>query len=365
MKFYQFIKNIDYKRIGYHVLFWVVISVFYDAVSSIVSGRPFFEMLAHDFKFFFPSDVLGVYITLYILIPGLLLKRKYTQFIIFSVLFLGFLIIVITLPLQYLGLFLEYQEKFLEAGRLFPTLYDYTGHNFLVALTVKLMIIGIASSIKIAKNWFKSQKRQQNLLKEKFEVNLQLKEAELKFLKSQINPHFLFNALNNLYSLTLEKSPKAPEVVLKISSLLDYVLYECNVPKIDLDREIENIKNYIDLQKIRYGNDTNIKLNVEGDTSDIQIAPLLILPLVENAFKHGLDKNVGKGYIYIDIKVADDATLDLSVKNSLKGENNHEGDGIGLTNLRKRLELQYPDKHNFSLLLTDESCISDLKLKLY
>ncbi len=92
MNLNETLKNIDYKRIAYHILFWVVISVFYDAVSSIVSERPFFEMLLHDLKFFFPSDVLGVYITLYLLIPGLLLKRKYTQFIITSILFLGFLI---------------------------------------------------------------------------------------------------------------------------------------------------------------------------------------------------------------------------------------------------------------------------------
>ena len=363
MNLKESIKNLNYKRIGYHVLFWIALTGFYDAVSSVLSDRPFFETLIHDLKFFFPSDVLGVYFTLYILIP-FLLKRKYVQFVLYSLIFFGILIFVITLPLQYLGLFLEYRDDYLVAGRPFPNIYEYLSRNMLISITLKLMIIGIASSIKIAKIWLVSQKRQQNLMKEKLEVNLQLKEAELKYLKSQINPHFLFNALNNLYSLTLEKSEKAPEVVLKISSLLDYVLYECNVPKIDLEKEIENIKNYIDLQKIRYGNGTDIKFNIKGSINDVKIAPLLILPLVENAFKHGLDKNVGNGYIYIDILVYEDDHFELSVNNSLKGENNHEGEGIGLKNLKKRLELQYPEKHIFSLKISDENCVSYLKLDL-
>jgi two-component system LytT family sensor kinase len=220
MNFKERIQNINYTRLGYHLLFWIVITLFYDIVASYLSERPFLKTLIHDLKFFFPSDVLGVYITLYVLIPAFLLKRKYLQFVIFSLLFFIVLIFVITLPLQYLGLFLEFRDDYLIAGTPFPTLLEYVGRQFQIAVTIKLMIIGVASSIKIAKVWMVSQKRHQNLMKEKLEANLQLKEAELKYLKSQINPHFLFNALNNLYSLTLEKSEKAPEVVLKISSLL-------------------------------------------------------------------------------------------------------------------------------------------------
>ena len=364
MTFIEKIKRIDYNRIANHLIFWIVITVFYDAISSIVNENQFFETFIHDLKYYTPTDVFAVYFTLYVLIPKLLLKKKNVLFVILFLVFFGILIFALTLPLHYVGRFIDYNDIYLKKGIPFPTFYEFISHYLLYAITIKLMIIGIASSIKIARYWIKSQKKQQTLLKEKFEVSIQLKEAELRYLKSQINPHFLFNALNNLYSLTLEKSSKAPEVVLKISSILDYVLYECNVPKIDMDREIENIQNYIDLQKIRYGNDTDIKLNVEGNISDIQIAPLLILPLVENAFKHGLDKNVGKGYIYIDINVTDDESFNLLVKNSLKGENNHNGDGIGLINLRKRLELQYPEKHSFSIELSNDSCISDLKLDL-
>ena len=358
------LKTLNYRRIAWHIFFWVVLSVFYDAVSSYVSDTPFFPTLVHDLKYFFPSDFLGVYFTLYILIPKFLFKKKYLSFVLFSILFFGILILLVALPLQYYGLFVEFKQDFIREGKPFPSLYDYMSHNFLMAVTIKLMIIGIASSIKIAKNWLVSQQRQQNLMKEKLEIDLQLRESELRFLKSQINPHFLFNALNNLYSLTLEKSEKAPDVVLKISSILDYVLYECNVPQIDLDREISNINDYIDLQKIRYGEDTDISVTVNGETGNAKIAPLLILPLVENAFKHGLDKNVGKGYIEIEIDVDEDKNFVSVIKNSLKGEKNHNKEGIGILNLRKRLELQYPGKYEFDLQINDDSCVTQLKLQL-
>ncbi len=354
------LKNIDYTRIGYHVLFWVVISVFYDSVSSYLNHQSFFDTLLHDLLFFFPTDILGVYFTLYFLIPRFLLKKQYIRFSIFFIIFFTFLILAVTMPLQYYGLYIGRSET----GQFIPSYAEYAKRSVLIALTVKLMIIGIASAIKLTKIWFTSQKRQQNLLNEKLEIKLKLKEAELKYLKSQINPHFLFNALNNLYSLTLEKSPKAPEIVLKISSLLDYVLYECNVPKIELSKEIENIKGYIDLQKIRYDDKVNINIKVKGEPSEINIAPLLILPLIENAFKHGLDKNVGKGFIKIEINVSDDSRFNLKVSNSLNGENNHTGDGIGLTNLRKRLELQYPQKFQLETQIADNKFITELCIDL-
>jgi len=286
---------------------------------------------------------------LYFLIPKFLFKKKYVIFSLYSIVFFIILILFITLPFQYLGHFMDYKIHYLSAGKPFPGFTHFVLNNIIPTITVKMMIIGIASSIKIAKVWIVSQKRQQNLIKEKLEINLQLKESELKNLKTQLNPHFLFNALNNLYSLTLEKSSKAPEVVLKISSLLDYVLYQCNGPTIDLDTEIENVKNYIDLQKIRYGEGVNIDFKIIGSSYNVNIAPLLILPLVENAFKHGLDKNIGDGFIKIIIEITEEKHLQIFVENSLKGENNHEGEGIGLKNLNKRLELQYPNLYKLEI----------------
>jgi len=358
------IKKIDYKRIAYHVLFWVVITFFYDAITSFISGTAFFHTLLHDLKYYTPTDILGVYFMLFFLIPKFLFKKKYIAFSVLSIIYFVILIFVITLPFQYLGHFMDYRIHYLAEGKPFPSFSNFILKNIVPVITVKMMIIGIASSIKIAKGWIISQKRQQKLINEKLEINLQLRESELKNLKSQLNPHFLFNALNNLYSLTLEKSDNAPEVVLKISSLLDYILYQCDGPTIDLDTEIENVKNYIDLQKIRYGEDTNIELNINGDYSRVKIVPLLILPLVENAFKHGLDKNVGKGFVIINIDIAKDDKLFVIVKNSLKGENNHEGKGIGLINLKKRLELQYHNKYYFNVEHNDDAYATSLDIEL-
>ena len=323
------LQQINYKRVAYHILFWLVLSFFYDFISSWLSNRSFFDTLIHDLLFFFPSDILGVYFTLYFLFPKFLLKKKYISFTVWFLVFFSLLMFVVTMPLQYYGIFFIKTN----VDHFVPNYKQYLEYNFLWAITIKLMIIGVASAIKLAKIWYKTQIRQQ--------------------------------ALNNLYSLTLQKSGKAPEVVLKISSLLNYVLYECNVPKIELDREIDNIENYIDLQKIRYDDKVNIILNIQGEPSEITIAPLLILPIIENAFKHGLDKNAGNGFINININVSDDSKFYLTVTNSLNGENNHEGEGIGLSNLKKRLELQYPEKHKFSHLISNNQYITNLCLDLY
>lgn len=355
------IKDLNYTRIGYHILFWVVLSVFYDSVISYLSNTSFFATLWHDLLFFFPTDILGVYFTIRFLIPKFLLKKKYISFTVYFFIFFILLLIVVTMPLQYYGMYITR----IGTNKDIPSISTYVKKTFLIALTIKLMIIGIATTIKLAKIWFKSQKRQQLLLNEKLEIKLKLKEAELKYLKSQINPHFLFNVLNNLYSLTLEKSPKAPEIVLKISSFLDYVLYECNVSNIELSKEIKNIKGYIDLQKIRYDDKVNISINVEGEPSEINIAPLLILPLIENAFKHGLDKNVGNGFIKININVSDDSKFNLIVTNSLNGKKNHTGEGIGLANLRKRLELQYPQRYQLNTQVSDYVYFTKLCIDLY
>lgn len=341
------IKSLDYKRIGYHLLFWVVITIGYDAISSVVHESKLAATLLIDIMFYTPTDMIGVYVTLYILFPLFLYKKKYFYLFLSFFIFFFILVFVIALPLQYYGI-IWYLDEDIKA----KSLEEFIRWSTLSVITIKIMIIGVASAIKIYKNWFSTQRRQQKLIKDKLETELKLRESELKFLKSQINPHFLFNSLNNLYSLTLEKSDKAPEVVLKISALLDYILYECNVPKIYIDKEIESIDNYIELQKIRYGKNTNIKFNIVGNTNDFLIAPLLMLPLIENAFKHGLDKNIGEGYVNIDINI--DEKLELTVSNSLYGENNHSGEGIGLKNLTKRLELQYPNSHSFKIKESDD-----------
>ena len=343
------IRNLDYKRIGYHILFWFVLILLYGIIQSLMWNISLSSYLLTDL-FYAPTDMIAVYFTIYFLFPKFLYQRKYFLFALFFFLFLFILLVGISLPLQYYGRRLLFPERYLE--NVF-SLYEYMKHSFLMSATIKLMIVGIASTIKLMSNWVKSQQKQKKLEKEKLEIALKLREAELKFLKTQINPHFLFNALNNLYGLTLEKSDIAPQIVLKISSLLDYMLHDCNVTLISLEKEIQSLRDYIDLQKIRYGDEANISFEIDGNTKSMRIAPLLLLPFVENAFKHGLTKNFGKGNVKINIKIQADNFL-FTVENDNFSKVDEQGrHGIGLENVKKRLELQYKEKYRLKIMSTN------------
>ncbi|MEP7129409.1 MAG: histidine kinase, partial [Chitinophagales bacterium] len=169
---------------------------------------------------------------------------------------------------------------------------------------------------------------------------------ELNALKAQINPHFLFNTLNNIYSLALRKSDKTADMVLRLSDMMRYVLYECNSGAVELEREVEFVTNYIELEKIRHGNHVSISYVQTGDVGDRSIEPLLLIPIVENSFKHGINAQMENGFVEIHLDVLNNS-LKLSVENSIpkNGSAGKERGGIGLENVRKRLDLIYPDHH--------------------
>lgn len=178
--------------------------------------------------------------------------------------------------------------------------------------------------------------------------------GELALLKSQVNPHFLFNTLNNIYSLVYQKSEEAPEAVMKFSSIMRYVLYETNVDKVDIGKEIEYLKSYIELQKLRYKQSGLVSMSIEGNSNGITIAPMLLIPFVENAFKHGRFSH--QPAINIRLYTANDQ-IRFEVSNYIKkgrqtAEN--ESGGIGLSNLRRRLELLYPDKFQLEVKVEED-----------
>lgn len=181
---------------------------------------------------------------------------------------------------------------------------------------------------------------------------------ELSLLNAQIHPHFLFNTLNNLYSLTIAKADEAPRVVLGISAILRYILYECNTMKVDLGKELEVIENYVELEKIRHHNRLEINLNVEGDVTGRKIAPLLILPLVENAFKHGVSRLTEDAWINIDAKVRGDRFIFKIANNAPQTEPDKlsglKYGNIGLTNIKKRLTILYQKRHRFKITSEDD-----------
>ena len=219
------------------------------------------------------------------------------------------------------------------------------------------MIAGLAISIKLLKKWYKENEQKQEMQKQKLSI-------ELEILKSQVHPHFLFNTLNNLYSLTLVQSEKASTVVANLSDLLRYMLYECNSAEVSLDKEIKIIKKYVELEKLRYGDRIDVSMSTNGNADQLLIAPLLLIPFVENSFKHGLSDQLEQCWVNLYFHL-DGNVLFFNLSNSSKKDNvsKHDG-GIGLKNIQKRLDLIYKDRYDLQLIEEDEIFTVRLKIDL-
>ena len=291
--------------------------------------------------------ILIVYVNLLILFPRYLKQNKFYLYTLLLVL----AVLVIT-PVESL---LHY--IFFYTDRPFNEMLKFDPH-FKIFLGTFFMAFS-STLYKIINDWAFHQK-------EKIDLKRQSLQSELNFLKSQINPHFLFNTLNSLYALTLKKSDKAPEIVLRLSEMMRYMLYECNEPKVSLSKEIKYLNNYLELEKLRHGETYKIDLNIEGEINGQLIAPLLFIPFLENSFKHGMDSHLNKGYVDIDIKILDDE-LNLKVENNkskFKNKQPKNSGGIGLVNVKRRLELVYPKKHELLINSNEEQFSVSLKLNL-
>ena len=205
---------------------------------------------------------------------------------------------------------------------------------------------GAALGIKLTKRWWLKQKESQQL-------TIAKTSAELELLKAQVHPHFLFNTLNNIYSFTLNASPKAPEMVKKLSRLLHYIIHECNQSTVPLEKELKMIKDYMGLEKVRYGEQMDMQIDIRGDYSNKMIAPLLLIPFIENSFKHGTSKMLSRPWVNLNIIVENDRFYFLLTNSKPEEYYNpsHNG-GIGLTNVQKRLQILYPGY--YELKMTEE-----------
>lgn len=294
--------------------------------------------------FFLPGHLIMVYTLLYFLVPKYLLNRNYWQF---------FLVLFILVGIC--GAYTVLAQLSLTGD---PRLQGATftvGRNILPFIH----IAGIAASIKLLKFWYLQRKQT-------LEVEKQRTVAELKLLKAQLHPHFLFNTLNNLYSHTLEFSPKSPEIVLKLSTLLRFMIYESNSQKISLAKEIDLLQNYIALEQLRYGERLDFSITISGDIEKYQIAPLLLLPFLENAFKHGTSKQIDQCWISFNLTL-EDPLMKFKLINSIdptNEENHPPPGGLGLENVKKRLEILYRGKYKLELQKLEEVYLIDLELHL-
>ena len=228
----------------------------------------------------------------------------------------------------------------------------------LAGLRGGLTVGGIAAAIKLMKYWYVKEQRNLQLQKENAESQLQL-------LKAQVHPHFLFNTLNNIYSYTQNTSPVASQLVTRLSDLLRFVLYETRQPLVPLAKELKLIQDYIELEKIRYGNKLELNIQLPEKTNDLYIAPLLLLPLIENCFKHGTSNVLDQPWISLHIDIFDNQ-MQMKLLNGKTNEvrESLNSTGIGIQNVRKRLELLYPGKHDFSITNDEEVFIVNLKIEL-
>jgi sensor histidine kinase YesM len=342
LMYIKFLDRIARQRLLMHILFWICVTIFFYFVFRIEHHsmlRTLFVNIG-----FMPAHLLFVYSLIYVLLPRFILRgRLYASVLVFA----G----ILALSLFYLRVadlyWLHYSP--------FTTLW--VPRSFPRSIFALFSIGWIAVSIKLLKYWYQEKEVQQKLEKEKLIVELQL-------LKSQLHPHFLFNTLNNLYSLTMERSLQAPEAVLQLSALLRYMLYECNEPVAELTKEIEMLRTYIALEQFRFRERLDISMSFTGDIDGKRISPLLLLPFVENSIKHGTGEQLDKSWISLHLHVEGDV-LTFKMINSMeeRGVVLAGGSGLGLQNVRRRLSLLYPD-HQLKITAEENTFLVSLSLRM-
>ncbi|MBC7828554.1 MAG: histidine kinase [Chitinophagaceae bacterium] len=288
---------------------------------------------------------LLTYTTNLLLIPQLLYKKRYFQFfsIYLSIIVgMGLLKLKIIMALVYPGLepFANFKTRF----------YDNIIPVFLLVTT--------GAACRLIKDYLQSQRRLSEIAQEKAQT-------ELKFLKSQINPHFLFNSLNSIYFLIDKQNTEARQTLLQFSDLLRYQLYDCNAETIAIEKEVAYLKDYIRLQELRKDNNYEVAVTIQKDINGFQIVPLLLIPFVENAFKHISHHNNSRNFVHVEL-ARNNGSFSFCVENSKENhlQKNLLPGGIGLNNVKRRLELLYPDKHLLEIHNNDATFKVQLELKI-
>ncbi len=341
------------KRILLHILFWIFYLSYYTFQSGYYK-KDYLDMF-EGYLIYLPIMIASTYFTNYYLVPKFLLSKKYIKFILIFI--LSAIIFIFSMKTVFwFYLAPKFYTKmgadaYYKAGFFYPT--------YLMAHAISIyFVVFVFGFIKLTKRWFINNQITQNLKKEKLE-------AEVNFLKAQMNPHFLFNVLNSLYALALKKSDKTADMILKLSAMLDYVLYESRNDFILIEKELKLISDYVELEKLRYGDKLEYSFTIEGPIENIYIAPLILFPFVENSFKHGVSNSVNKSFISVFLRSSNNEIM-FNIANG-KPENNitaSKTEGIGLKNVLKRLELIYAENFKFEQTETDNTFSIKLSIKI-
>jgi len=323
-------------RLTRHLLFWLLYFIYLSLLDTEFYGP---RALLHINVSWMPLNMLNIFVTLYWLVPRYLMRSNWKSF---ALLYGGWMLMEI--PLGFLThLYLTYPYCWDPGPR--PTLRQALPEFFdLYPLVIVNAVTLFAVFIRMFKFWRVEQLQKLQMKKEKTD-------AELELLRAQLHPHFLFNTLNNLYTLILEKSGKAPGMLSRLSAILSYVLNDCQATEVQLKKEIAFCRDYIELESERYGD--RLDLCVEfpddiggwDDIGDKLIAPMLFQPFIENAFKHGAAEQVGKVWMSISLSVRGDQLLFRVINSADLAVRERPAGGIGIANIQRRLELLYPDRH--------------------
>lgn len=362
-------------RLARHLSFWLIAALGLSLVGlgmRLLFGK---EISPGAFKehvlqplLYLPGQVFLVYTLLYWVIPRFLLRSQYRQAALWAValaMISGFVAAISNILLHdpfYEWVMHRNLEVVIDKGKtvnlplaIRMNLRENLPYEFLFALRATLNVAGFAAALKLAKYWYEKEYLNSVLQREKLD-------AELQSLKAQLHPHFLFNTLNNIYSVTENSSPVASGMLVKLSDLLRYILYECNRPLVPLSKEFTLIRDYIELERVRYSSlDLNARLPGNGD--GYLIAPLLLLPLVENCFKHGTSRMLDQPWVSIEAEV-DGGRLSVKLINGKLRGDEVFAEGIGLSNVRKRLDLLYPGRHELSIVSEPDLFIVNINLEL-
>ncbi len=332
----------------YHILFWSCYFVF-----NVIRWGSYYEDYWYSLRsnlVTFPLAMILVYINIYFLVPKFIINKKFKSYILYLFLTLCVFYVVRT-ELIYL---LINENVWPESD---TPQKAYSFNHIVVVFLIGIYEVALITAIKLTTDWINERKRTEKLQ----EVQLR---TELNFLKSQIQPHFFFNTLNNLYALTLEKSDVAPSVVLKLSDIMQYVLYEASEPKIRLYNEINYIQSYIDLERLRYGDRIETNTEIIGDINDIKVPSLLFSPFIENCFKHGVNED-GEVEVFISFENVDNKWLIFKVKNSFVNvSKTPKKQGIGVKNVLRRLELLFKNEYTFTTTIEHNTYNVELKIPI-
>jgi len=345
----KFVKKFAKTRWIQHLLFWLI--SYYILFRIFATSSEFLKIDLIYTAIFICTLLPGIYLNLLYFIPRFLSRKKY-------VLYSSLLLISMCATS---GLNILTFSKLTDI--ILPGYYFISYYECGDLMKFTLVFTGITTLLKLSGGWFMLMEARNRLAR----LEKENAETRLTALKNQVNPHFLFNSLAGIYSLVLQNSVKAPEVILRLSGFLRYVLYEASGERVDLSNELSAMNDYTELQKLRAGKDAGIEILFPEETASWQVAPLLFLPLIENCFKHGIKGAAGPVYTKIHFKISGDRLKAYFENNTGISSDDDTGknSGIGLVNLRNRLALLYPGTHELKISGNSDRFTVELEIPLY